>query len=97
MSIEVADDGLTIAGERRFEHRGLRRAATSCIEARLRRVSGESLTIPDGVDAEAVTAAFDEGRPRGARGRPKPEVRKPRRVAIKVGDATPTLEGSEKA
>ena len=36
-----------------------------------------------------------QGRPRGPV--PKPAERKPRRVAIKVGDATPTLEGTEKA
>ncbi|MGZ6641342.1 MAG: Hsp20/alpha crystallin family protein, partial [Solirubrobacteraceae bacterium] len=52
-----------------------------------------SLTLPEGVDAEAVTASFDKGvlEVRVT----KPEQRKPRRVAISVGEAAPTVEGTE--
>ena len=93
VSIEVADDVLTISGERRFEQ-----DASEGGHVRVERGFGafrRSLTIPDGVDAEAVTASFDKGVLEVRV--PKPAERKPRRVAIKVGDATPTLEGSEKS
>ena len=43
-----------------------------------------SLTLPEGVDAEAVSASFDHGVLEVRI--PKPEERKPRRVAIQVGE-----------
>ena len=91
VSIEVADDVLTISGERRFDQK-----ASEGGFVRVERGFGafkRSLTIPDGVDPEAVTAAFDKGVLEVRV--PKPEQRKPRRVAIQVGEAAPTLEGSE--
>jgi len=92
VNIEVADDVLTISGERRFEQ-----DASEGGHVRVERGFGafrRSLTIPDGVDPEAVTASFDKGVLEVRV--PKPAERKPRRVAIKVGDTTPTLEGTEK-
>ena len=93
VSIEVADDVLTISGERRFDQESSEGGFV-----RVERGFGafkRSLTIPDGVDPEAVTASFDKGvlEVRVL----KPEERKPRRVAIKVGETPPTLEGSESA
>ena len=87
VSIEVADDVLTISGERRFEQE----AAGGHV--RVERGFGafrRSLTIPDGVDAEAVTAAFDKGVLEVRI--PKPEQRKPRKISIGVGDAAKTIE-----
>jgi HSP20 family protein len=91
VSIEVADDVLTVSGERHFDQQ-----AAEGGYIRVERGFGafrRSLTIPDGVDPESVTAAFDKGVLEVRV--PKPEERKPRRVAIKVGDSAPTLEGSE--
>ncbi len=54
-----------------------------------------SLTLPEGVDPEAVQAAFDRGVLEVRI--PKPEQRKPRKVSISVGGAQPTIEGAESA
>ena len=52
-----------------------------------------SLTLPEGVDAEAISASFDRGVLEVRI--PKPEQKKPRRVAISVGDRPETIEGGE--
>ena len=52
-----------------------------------------ALTLPEGVDADAITAGFDKGVLEVRI--PKPEVRKPRKVAIQVGDRPTAIEGSE--
>lgn len=96
VKIEVEDDVLTVSGERRAEHERNGEGYH-----RLERAYGSfsrSLTLPEGVDPEAVQASF-------ARGVleiriPKPEQRKPRRVAIAVGaddgEGKPaTIDGSE--
>jgi HSP20 family protein len=54
-----------------------------------------SLTLPEGVDPEAVQAAFDKGVLEVRI--PKPEERKPRRVSIRVGGEQPAIEGDETA
>ena len=90
VSIEVVDDVLTISGERKLD-----REAAKEGYVRVERAYGSfsrSLTLPEGVDAGAVSAAFENGVLEVRI--PKPEERKPRRVAIKVGDAAPTLEGA---
>ena len=57
-----------------------------------------SLTLPDGVDAEAISAQFDRGVLEVRI--PKPEERKPRRVAISTGSSAngdgdaPAVEGT---
>ena len=61
---------------------------------RLERATGafsRTLTLPDGVDADAVQASFDKGVLEVRI--PKPEQRKPRRVSISVGEQPKTIEG----
>src|SRR3954454_11848534 len=91
INLEFEGDVLTLSGERRSEQ-------TERNEGfyRLERATGafsRSLTLPEGVDPEAVTATFDKGVLEVRI--PKPEQRKPRRVAIQVGDSPAAIEGSE--
>ncbi len=78
VSIEVRDSTLTVSGERKAEKsqsdRGFYR-----VERSFGRFS-RSLTLPDGVDPDGVTASFDRGVLEVRV--PKPEQRKPRRIAI---------------
>jgi HSP20 family protein len=79
--LEVEDDVLTISGERTAEHEQRGEGYH-----RLERSYGSfsrSLTLPDGVDPEAVQASFERGVLEVRI--PKPEQKKPRRVAISVG------------
>jgi HSP20 family protein len=88
VKVEVEDNVLTISGERRHEEE-VKKGGYYRIE----RASGtfaRTLTLPEGVDAEAVQASFDKGVLEVRI--PKPEQRKPRRVAIAVGDAPATIE-----
>jgi HSP20 family protein len=92
VNIEVEDSVLTVSGERRSEHESTKEGYH-----RVERAFGafsRSLTLPEGVDAEAVSASFDRGVLEVRI--PKPEQRKPRRISIGVGgDAAPqTIEGS---
>jgi len=95
VSIEVQDGTLTISGERGAEHESEERGWY-----RIERSFGSfsrSLTLPDGVNADGITARFENGVLEVSI--PKPEERKPRRVEIKAssdsgnGDA-PALEGT---
>jgi HSP20 family protein len=92
VAIEVADNVLTLTGERASSHEekkdGYRRVERSFGSFR------RSLRIPEGVDADAITARFDKGVLEVKV--PKPEQRKPHRVAIE-GGATPAIEGPEAA
>jgi HSP20 family protein len=88
VDLEFEGDVLTVSGERRSEH-------TERGEGfyRLERATGafsRSLTLPEGVDPEAVKATFDKGVLEVRI--PKPERRKPKKVAIQVGDAPATIE-----
>jgi HSP20 family protein len=88
VKVELEDNVLTIAGERRHEQE-----AKSGGYFRLERATGvfsRSLTLPEGIDAEAVQASFDKGVLEVRI--PKPEERKPRRVAISVGEQPTTIE-----
>ena len=92
VDIEVQENVLTLSGERRFEHEVKKDGFY-----RLERGAGQfarSLTLPDGVDAEAIAASFDKGVLEVRI--PKPEQRKPRRVEINVGSGSdkPAIEGS---
>ncbi len=90
VQIEVENDVLTISGERKAEHHD----STDGF-VRLERSFGtfsRSLTLPKGVDAEAVTAAFADGVLELRI--PKPEQAKPRRINIAVGDRPQTLEAA---
>ena len=92
IKIEVEDNVLTVSGERKAEHEDKREGFY-----RVERASGafrRSLTLPEGVDADGVAARFDKGVLEVRI--PKPEERKPRRVAIQVGDAA-AVEGDEAA
>lgn len=88
VAIEVQDRTLTLSGERRAEHESKDEGYY-----RLERASGtfaRSLTLPEGVDADAIAASFDKGVLEVRI--PKPEEVKPRRVSIEVGDAPKTIE-----
>jgi HSP20 family protein len=92
VNIELEDNVLTISGERKAEHEERKEGYY-----RVERSSGSfsrSLTLPEGVDPDAVKANFDRGVLEVRI--PKPEAKKPRKVAISVGVAAPTtIEGSE--
>lgn len=81
VSVELEGNVLTIAGERKAEHEAREEGYY-----RLERSAGtfsRSLTLPDGVDGDAINASFDRGVLEVRI--PKPEESKPRRVAISVG------------
>src|SRR5579859_110701 len=91
VNIELEDNVLTISGQRKAEHEENKEGYY-----RVERSWGSfsrSLTLPEGVNAEAVKAAFDRGVLEVRI--PKPEQRKPRKVAISVGGETKTIEGTE--
>jgi HSP20 family protein len=82
ISLEIQDNTLTLSGERKAEHESRERGWY-----RVERSFGSfsrSLTLPEGVDADAVTAEFEKGVLEVRI--PKPEERKPRRVQIGVGE-----------
>ena len=84
VNIELEDSTLTISGERKAEHRSDGEGYY-----RVERSTGafsRSLTLPKGVDAEAVSASFDRGVLEVRI--PKPEERKPRRIEIAGGQKT---------
>ncbi len=93
VNIELEDNLLTVSGERKSEREERQEGYY-----RVERSSGSfrrSVTLPEGVDAGTVKATFDRGVLEIRI--PKPEQRKPRKVAISVGgDGEPqTIEGSE--
>jgi HSP20 family protein len=91
VNIELEDNILTISGERKSEHEQRKEGYY-----RVERASGtfsRSLTLPEGVDPDAVKATFDRGVLEVRI--PKPEERKPRKVAITVGGEPKAIEGSE--
>jgi HSP20 family protein len=91
VSIELEDNILTVSGERKAEHEEKREGYY-----RMERAYGtfsRSLTLPKGIDPEAVSASFDRGVLEVRV--PKPEQRKPRRISISAGEGEPrTLEGA---
>jgi HSP20 family protein len=92
VNVELEDNVLTVSGERKAEHESRKEGYY-----RIERASGSfqrSLTLPEGVNAEAIEASFDKGVLEVRI--PKPEERKPRKVAISVaGGEQKTIEGSE--
>ncbi len=90
VNIEVRDNALTISGERKAEHeRGWYR-----LERQFGKFS-RSLSLPEGVNPDAIKASFDRGVLEVTI--PKPEERKPRRVSISVGSGNgnaPEVEGT---
>jgi HSP20 family protein len=83
VDLEVEDNVLTISGERAAQHE-----VANGGFYRLERSSGKfrrALTLPEGVDLENIVANFDNGVLEISI--PKPEQRKPRKLAINVGSA----------
>ena len=91
VSIELEDNVLTVSGERGSESdeskEGYRRVE------RAHGSFSRSLTLPEGVDGDAIQASFDRGVLEVLI--PKPEERKPRKVAISVGGDKAAIEGKE--
>ncbi|HEX6714591.1 MAG TPA: Hsp20/alpha crystallin family protein [Thermoleophilaceae bacterium] len=92
VSIEWGDGTLTIAGERKAEYERKEKGFF-----RLERSFGKfsrSLTLPDGIDVDKISAEFHDGVLEVSI--PKPEQRKPRRIDVAWhGDGKPkTIEGS---
>jgi HSP20 family protein len=88
IKLEFEDGTLTVAGERKAEHESKNEGYY-----RVERAFGSfsrSLTLPKGIDPEAVTARFDRGVLEVSI--PKPEERKPRRIEI-AGSGQQTIEG----
>ena len=91
VSIELEDNVLTVSGERKSEHEERKEGFY-----RIERATGRfarSLTLPEGVDPDAVQASFDRGVLEVRV--PKPEERKPRKVQIGLGGTRPAIEGQE--
>jgi HSP20 family protein len=92
VTIELENNVLTISGERKTEqedkHEGY---------YRLERSAGafsRSLTLPEGIDADAIAATFDDGVLEVRV--PKPVQPQPRKVQIGVGGAEPkTIEAED--
>jgi len=88
VNIEVEERVLTISGERKAEH-----TENKDGYHRVERAFGSfsrSLTLPEGVNAEAVSASFDRGVLEVRI--PKPEQRKPRKISIGVGGQPKTID-----
>jgi HSP20 family protein len=86
VKIEFEDGTLTLSGERKVENEDKGEGYY-----RAERAFGSfsrSLTLPQGIDPEAVTASFDRGVLEVSI--PKPEERKPRRIEI---GGQKTIEG----
>ena len=91
LKVELEDNVLTLSGERKSEHEERKDGYY-----RIERASGSfsrSLTLPEGVDPDAIEARFERGVLEVRI--PKPAERKPRRVAIDVGEKAPVIEGAE--
>ena len=89
VAIEVEKGVLTLTGERKAEHERSERGFY-----RIERAFGRfqrQLTMPEGIDTDAVTAEFDKG-VLSVR-IPKPEKVKPRRIAIGGGEQA-AVEGT---
>ena len=90
VNIEVENDVLTVSGERKAEHEQ-REEGFHRVERSFGAFS-RSLTLPKGVDPDAVSARFDRGVLEIRI--PKPEARKPRRISIANGGHE-AIEGHE--
>ena len=89
VNIELENNVLSVSGERKHESTDKGNGFY-----RMERSSGSfsrSLTLPEGVDAEAIAASFEDGVLELRI--PKPEQRKPHRVRISAGGKQPkTIE-----
>lgn len=89
VEIEVRDNTLRISGERKAEHESSERGWYR-MERSFGRFS-RSLTLPEGVSADAIAATFDNGVLEVRI--PKPEERQPRRIQIQGAGQAP-VEGT---
>lgn len=87
VEINLQDGVLTISGERTSRHES-RERGWHRVERSYGRFS-RSLTLPDGIDQDAIQASFDRGVLTVRV--PKPAERKPHRIAI--GNSQPAIEG----
>jgi HSP20 family protein len=89
VDLSLEENVLTLKGERKVEHEAKGEGFY-----RLERSAGafsRSLTLPEGVDGDAIAATFDKGVLEVRI--PKPEQKKPRRLQITVGDTPAEIEG----
>jgi HSP20 family protein len=89
IDLSLEENVLTLKGERKHEATEKRDGYV-----RVERASGafsRSLTLPEGVDGDAIAATFDKGVLEVRI--PKPEQRKPRKLQITVGEAPAAIEG----
>ncbi len=95
VKVELDENVLTVSGERRSE-RDEQQQGVHRVERSFGSFS-RSLTVPEGVDADAIEANVDRGVLTVRI--PKPAERTPRRVAINVGHGSeqPAIEGEESA
>jgi HSP20 family protein len=91
IEIELEDGTLTVSGERKADHEH-REEGFYRVERSFGAFS-RSLTLPKGIDADAVSASFDRGVLEIRI--PKPEARKPRRISIAGANGSEAIEGSE--
>ncbi len=91
VTVEIDDNVLTVSGERTFKDE-VEDGRYHRIERSYGKFS-RSLTLPQGIDAEAVAARFADGVLEVTV--PKAEVPTPRKVAIET--AAPTVETGESA
>jgi HSP20 family protein len=92
IEIEIKDNVLTVSGERKAEQERKDEGYY-----RVERAFGSfsrSLSLPEGVSADAVKASFDKGVLEIQI--PKPEERKPQRVQIGTGGGDVEGKGAEK-
>jgi HSP20 family protein len=90
VAIEFNDGTLSISGERTAEYERKEKGFF-----RLERSFGKfsrSLTLPDGIDPDRIDASFRDGVLEVTI--PKPEQRKPRRIAVSGNGKHATIEGS---
>ena len=93
IQIELEDGTLTVSGERKAEHEK-REEGFHRVERSFGAFS-RSLTLPKGVDGDAVSASFDRGVLEIRI--PKPEAKKPRRISIAANGGQEAIEGREAA
>ena len=98
VKIELEDNVLTVSGDRKLAHRTAEGVGSNESNQegyyRVERSFGSfqrSLTLPKGVDADAVAAHFDRGVLEVRI--PKPAAVKPRRISIGAGEQPNTIEG----
>jgi HSP20 family protein len=90
VKVELDDHVLTISGQRSSENEQ-RRDGYRRVERSFGSFS-RSLRLPDGVDPEQIHASFERGVLEVTI--PKPEQRKPHRVAISVGEQDAAIGGT---